>query len=490
MNTEANDLLEILLRECAAAGPQPWYPADYVNQTGVSRARIDADLDRLRLGGLLRLTEWVQGKGQGYAVTPEGAEVLQNPRHVQRMRQQGVEPQPAPAPLRSAETRTTVWGRGEAIRGSMLQPSPPVVTFLLISANVLVFFAGTFVAKEGDSGPAGTVYDFLSHLGPLSRGAVVFRNEWWRLLGYAFLHAGFIHLLLNMVSLWFLGRFAEAMFGSGRFLILYVTAALGGGCAVVLSAIGSSHDVPTIGASGGVCGLLTAAAMWVFLNRRHLPSAFVASFFRAFTTNVMLLVFISLAVTNISHMCHLGGALGGAAVAVPLVHSRFGRGWRRGLGLVGSLALPVAFVAAIYFSTTDQERLEHVRLLVLSAERLAKSTYVEHGRPLLNKGNPIKDSKARENQEALSQASERLRSGAERLDRISFSDPQLRKALPIARDYVLAWSEYFQALAKAVNGRDSPAEEDRRELGRLFERTQSLTHDLSDSAFFSDREKQ
>src|SRR5439155_27258833 len=72
MASQTNELLEILLRECQAAAPEPWYPSDYARQTGVARETIDADLDRLRLAGLLRLSDWVQGKGQGYVLTPEG----------------------------------------------------------------------------------------------------------------------------------------------------------------------------------------------------------------------------------------------------------------------------------------------------------------------------------------------------------------------------------------------------------------------------------
>src|SRR5437870_9742271 len=124
MATQTNDLLEILLRDCAATHPQPWYPADYVSQTGVPRTRVDADLDRLRLGDLLQLTDWVQGKGQGYVLTPAGVQVLENPRLLQRLRQYGVEPH-APPPLRRVETRTTTWDRGEAVRDTLLNPAKP-----------------------------------------------------------------------------------------------------------------------------------------------------------------------------------------------------------------------------------------------------------------------------------------------------------------------------------------------------------------------------
>src|SRR5579859_7056679 len=99
MAGQSNELLEILLRECQAAAPRPWYPSEYAQQTGVARATIDADLDQLRLAGLVRLSDWVQGKGQGYLLTPEGEEILRNTRYLRRLRTDGAAPMPAPAPL-------------------------------------------------------------------------------------------------------------------------------------------------------------------------------------------------------------------------------------------------------------------------------------------------------------------------------------------------------------------------------------------------------
>src|SRR5437879_4299129 len=76
----STDLLEMALREIAAARTEPWYPSVYCQATGVSRDALDRCLDQLRLAGLVRLTDWEQGRGQGYALTPEGQVVLDNPR--------------------------------------------------------------------------------------------------------------------------------------------------------------------------------------------------------------------------------------------------------------------------------------------------------------------------------------------------------------------------------------------------------------------------
>src|SRR5262245_13653433 len=81
-----HDLLQVILHRCAAAAPEPWYPKTYAETTGTPRDSLDAPLEQLRLGGLIRLTDWVQGRGQGYALTPLGTRALQGPRLLNQLR--------------------------------------------------------------------------------------------------------------------------------------------------------------------------------------------------------------------------------------------------------------------------------------------------------------------------------------------------------------------------------------------------------------------
>src|SRR5208282_4150701 len=121
MAKTSTDLLEIILRECAASGTQPWYPSVYAQETGVPREALDASCDELRLGGLVRLTDWVQGRGQGYVLTPEGMEAVQSPRLLGRLRAEGVPAPTAPTattPGVRADGRTTTWDRGEDARAA------------------------------------------------------------------------------------------------------------------------------------------------------------------------------------------------------------------------------------------------------------------------------------------------------------------------------------------------------------------------------------
>src|SRR4051812_16942633 len=123
-------LLMEVLRACAQANPL--YPVDFAAHSGLDRNLLDEALDHLRLRGLVRFTDWVTGKGQGYAPTPEGMMVLQNPSLLHKV--QAPPAQPAPGHERSAAP----WARGDAVRDALLSPAAPVVTMILIALNIAV----------------------------------------------------------------------------------------------------------------------------------------------------------------------------------------------------------------------------------------------------------------------------------------------------------------------------------------------------------------
>src|SRR4051794_31982725 len=97
MDATAMPPLELILRQCAGAAPQPWYPSDFLRETGAPRGVLDPHLDRLRLGGFIGLTEWVEGRGQGYVLTPAGQELVDKPRFMARVRE-GLLPERRPEP--------------------------------------------------------------------------------------------------------------------------------------------------------------------------------------------------------------------------------------------------------------------------------------------------------------------------------------------------------------------------------------------------------
>src|SRR5262245_14479863 len=146
--------LEAILRYCAAAAPHPWYPSEHARTNGIDRDSLDPHIDRLRMGGLIRLTDWVQDFGQGYALTEAGREILESPHKLSRL-QTGELPGARPERPSGAGALTT-WDRGEIVRSAIFERSRPVVMQFLLGANIAVFLAGLWLVqtqhlKEGEA---------------------------------------------------------------------------------------------------------------------------------------------------------------------------------------------------------------------------------------------------------------------------------------------------------------------------------------------------
>ena len=135
--------------------------------------------------------------------------------------------------------------------------------------------------------------------------ALVAEGEVWRLLTSVFLHSGFAHLAMNMISLYFLGSFAEVSFGRGRFLALYFISGIAGGLAYLYF---GAFNSPAVGASGAIFGLL--GGVFGFAIRRGAFSL------RNPVINQLLILtainlFLGATIPNVSNTAHLGGLMGG-----------------------------------------------------------------------------------------------------------------------------------------------------------------------------------
>jgi len=349
------ELLEIILRECAAAGTHPWYPAVFANSTGVPREPLEASLDQLRLNGLVQLTPWVQGQGQGYQLTPHGAEVLQHPRLLDRLRQ-GEVPQAPPQTAPSLERHALAGMRGEKVRDALVDDSRPLVTQVLLVANIFWFLVGSAVYLHlgGDfpsylGGGGAQLSKAYHEIGSLGLVDLVFDHQWWRLLSYGFIHGGLLHLFMNMYALFVIGPLLERMWGRAAYLAIYLVSCVGGGaCAVILTPQGN-----LVGASGAICGLLGSMLTWLLLNKAHLPPHLVSNWQRSIMTNIILIAILSI-MPGVSWAGHLGGGVTGALVAAPLNLARFGEGVKRGLGWAGMLAITVVGLCWTYIEVHRQ----------------------------------------------------------------------------------------------------------------------------------------
>jgi len=126
-----------------------------------------------------------------------------------------------------------------------------------------------------------------------------------------FMHAGFTHILFNMLALWMFGMELEHVLGSRKFLTFYLLCGLGGGLANLLIAPMFTSVGPTIGASGAVYGVLLAFGM-MFPDRPIYIYFLLPIKAKYFVLMYMALEIFSVgSVDGIAHFAHLGGALVG-----------------------------------------------------------------------------------------------------------------------------------------------------------------------------------
>jgi len=136
----------------------------------------------------------------------------------------------------------------------------------------------------------------------------------WQLLTYGFLHGDMMHIFFNMFGLWMFGRELEQMMGSQRFLTYFLTCVVGAGVIQLIVAGMQSAIYPTVGASGGVFGILLAYGL-TFPNRMVMlifpPIPMKAKYFVLFYGLLELYLGVSGNAPGVANFAHLGGMLFG-----------------------------------------------------------------------------------------------------------------------------------------------------------------------------------
>jgi membrane associated rhomboid family serine protease len=212
----------------------------------------------------------------------------------------------------------------------------PYGTYALIALNVIVF-----IAELGGGGGAGSLEGGgqLIADGGLLGPAVADQGEWYRIITSGFLHAGPLHLFLNMFVLYILGTILEEGIGTVRMLGIYFVSLLAGSFGALLL----DPNELTVGASGAVYGIMAAT----FLVARQRGVEQLASQIGLW---VVLNLAFTFAVPGISIGGHLGGLAGGAAAAGVILagERRGGAAIPEALGLllVGAISVGGALWAA------------------------------------------------------------------------------------------------------------------------------------------------
>jgi rhomboid protease GluP len=240
---------------------------------------------------------------------------------------------------------------------------PYKFTIILLVANLFVFLlmwesSGLTTQVLWQGFPEPVLEAFGAKLNVLIQG-----GEWWRFVTPMFIHVNLPHLLVNMYSLWVVGPYVERLYGSAKFVVFWVLTGIAGVVGSYLTVrpnmpnnffgkfFFKAHDVPSAGASGALFGLVGVLFVFGIKFRRELPEGFK----RAFGTGMLPIILINLFIGYIGrgvidNAAHVGGLLGGAALAVVVQYRRPGE--RKGVAVIWRVlqVAALALVAVCFFN--------------------------------------------------------------------------------------------------------------------------------------------
>ncbi|GIO23133.1 rhomboid family intramembrane serine protease [Oceanobacillus sp. J11TS1] len=205
--------------------------------------------------------------------------------------------------------------------------STPLFTYILIAINVIVFI---LQITTGD-------LQNTQHL--INMGAnfnlLVMEGEWWRFFSSMFLHLDFIHILMNMIALYFLGTAIERIFGRTRFLLIYFLGGLTGSIASFAFSINVS-----VGASGAIFALFGALLLFGLIYKQI--------FFQTMGHSIIVILAINLVVgftdPQIDMGAHIGGLVGGFLMTTAMYVPRRKNQKYQILGFLGWIILSIGLL--------------------------------------------------------------------------------------------------------------------------------------------------
>jgi rhomboid protease GluP len=184
-------------------------------------------------------------------------------------------------------------------------PAETPLTYLLLFANLLFFAVAWVISQRMEEGGAGLFSlssQVLYELGAKQGSRIFVLGEYWRLVMPIFLHAGVVHFGFNSFVLWQVGPQVEELFGSRRFLFLYLATGVAG---FVVSAWWYHPAALSVGSSGSIFGLVGVLIGYISQRRGF------AAEYKASLTRWAIYVFIIGFFLGADNAAHLGGLVSG-----------------------------------------------------------------------------------------------------------------------------------------------------------------------------------
>lgn len=175
----------------------------------------------------------------------------------------------------------------------------PRFTYIFILLNILMFI---ILELSGGSTNIETLIQNGAKYNP-----AIMDGEWWRLVTSIFLHIGTLHLVMNMIALYYLGIIVERIYGSGRFLVIYFLSGIGGS----LTSFAFNVNI-SAGASGALFGLFGALLFFGLIHKRLFQQTLGKNIIFILIINLVIGIFIP----QIDMGAHLGGLIGGFLASV------------------------------------------------------------------------------------------------------------------------------------------------------------------------------
>lgn len=236
---------------------------------------------------------------------------------------------------------------------------PATFTFVFLALNVFVFLLMQFAGGTENT-------DVLRQYGA-KFNSLINAGEWWRLVTPVFIHIGWLHLLVNMYSLFSVGPYVERLYGSARFVCFWIVTGIAGVGASYLASSSGRHpagvlgrflfrggDGPSAGASGALFGLVGVLFVFGIKFRHELPDGFKRVFGTGMLPVILLNLFIGYRLPMIDNAAHLGGFAAGCLLALVVGYKRPGGG--RGPVAIVWHGLQIAALALVVLSFGEVAR--------------------------------------------------------------------------------------------------------------------------------------
>jgi len=172
------------------------------------------------------------------------------------------------------------------------------ITYSLIAINILGYILSAFLSQSLIDMDIEVLVDMGALFGPMT----VLDGEWWRLFTAMFLHGGMTHLLMNMFSLYLIGRGVEQYFNTTSYLSIYLFSGLLGGLASLYM-----HPASVgVGASGAIFGIFGAMGGF-FIAHRDKIEAHTKAFMKDFAIIIGINLVIGFSIPSVDVSAHVGG---------------------------------------------------------------------------------------------------------------------------------------------------------------------------------------